>query len=348
MKLTNRSNLPATYVRAVQNHKYTKGGADFSMTQLCQPTRKAVLFERHHEKLEEDVADRLYALDGSSVGVILEQAAGSNTLAEEILIVEIPSRSGRVYKVKGQPDLFEDDEESLVRLDESGELTDHKRTSVFAVRMAIEHGKPEWTQQLNGYDYMLRQHGFAPKELSITAMIRDWSKTRAWSFDYSRNDLVRLDQSYPEAPIVRIPIDKWDPQEQYNFLVDRVSRLEEARALPDDELPTCTHDEVWERDRKFAVMKEGNKRSTRNFDTAQEARDFIATHKERSKMRVEDRPGHRLRCELFCSVNRFCNQFQEFRAKKMEEAASRIDPNSPDMTDILKRSIADKVREGAA
>lgn len=75
MQYTNNLNLPKAYVRAVKNDPYDKGDADFSSTGLLVPPQQAKLVREHHEEVVEDVADRVWAMFGSSAHYVLEQSA---------------------------------------------------------------------------------------------------------------------------------------------------------------------------------------------------------------------------------------------------------------------------------
>ncbi len=47
MKYSNKHNIDPIFVRAVMNDDYTKGAADFSVTEILKPHQIAVLEDRH-------------------------------------------------------------------------------------------------------------------------------------------------------------------------------------------------------------------------------------------------------------------------------------------------------------
>ena len=74
--------------------------------------------------------------------------------------------------------------------------------------------------------------------------------------------------------------------------------------------PSVFEDDQWLRDKKFAVMKGTNKKATKLFDLSEDAHRFIANHKNGGEMRVDFRPGTRVRCENYCDVKQFCEQYK--------------------------------------
>ena len=73
MKYTNKLNLPQPLVSAIVNDKYDSGTSDISVTSLLKPYQLRAL-ERHHDKLTEDIADRIWSLLGQVIHGILERA----------------------------------------------------------------------------------------------------------------------------------------------------------------------------------------------------------------------------------------------------------------------------------
>ena len=101
MKLTNKYGLPEAFVRAVENDPYTKGGADFSITQLISPARIGVLEQRHYAEIEEGASDRVFSLLGQSVHHMLERLRRDCDLVEKRFFATFLD-----YSVSGQIDLL--------------------------------------------------------------------------------------------------------------------------------------------------------------------------------------------------------------------------------------------------
>src|SRR3990167_9490293 len=123
MNWTNKQGLPYPVVKAATGKSYTKGDADFSVTELNMPPRMRQLLQRHAEKLTRDVADSVAAMMGEALHLLFHQHYDPKDLAEKIMTVPVEV-DGKTYKLKGQPDLY-----SVV---EDYTLFDYKFTSVWA------------------------------------------------------------------------------------------------------------------------------------------------------------------------------------------------------------------------
>ena len=93
------------------------------------------------------------------------------------------------------------------------------------------------------------------------------------------------------------------------FLQQRISLHEYAAIMCDNKLPYCTPDEMWERPEKYAIIKRGNKRASTLVDTEEEAKERLRSFSK--EYQIEHRPGQRVRCESYCEVSKWCNQFIE-------------------------------------
>ena len=81
-----------------------------------------------------------------------------------------------------------------------------------------------------------------------------------------------------------------------------------------DELPHCTSEEMWEKQTTYAVKKIGGVKARNVCDTAEEAQAKVAEYGK--EYEIEVRPGERTRCANFCSVSRYCNQYQDYLKTK--------------------------------
>jgi hypothetical protein len=104
----------------------------------------------------------------------------------------------------------------------------------------------------------------------------------------------------------------WSADEAWEFLRTRVIIHKQARV----KLPECTREERWARADQFALMKQGGKRAVKLYDTLADAASHASTSPE---LYVEPRPGESIRCAAYCSVSRFCSQFNQKPQKKVQE-----------------------------
>jgi hypothetical protein len=279
MRITNRMNLPQPLVSAIERDPYVRVG-DVSVTSLAKSPRQFWLERRNADEIEEDASDRIWALLGSTGHKILERADTDNHLSEERLTVRVLG-----WVLSGTPDL----------LDGDGVLTDYKFTSVWAVK----DGKPEWEQQLNTYAWLYWRYKFGIKALRIVAILRDWSKRRA-----------QREPDYPQVGVIVREVPLWDLKRQAEYIFARVEAFQHAETIPDDDLPHCTPDERWATPEVWAVKKKGAKRATslhKSRDAAMESIQFTNA----GTYEIEHRPGENVRCESYCPVQKFCNQYRE-------------------------------------
>tara|TARA_R110002167_G_scaffold61573_3_gene173883 strand:- start:1171 stop:2070 length:900 start_codon:yes stop_codon:yes gene_type:complete len=294
MELTNKSNLPNVIKRAVANDPYDSSGSDISTTRLITPPRIRVLEAKHWENLTEDVADKIFALLGSSVHHVIERAVTDEDIAELRLFHEVNG-----WTLSGQFDL----------LTAKGELIDFKVTSAWSALDALKNGKAEWEQQLNVLDYLSRHTDHSlknylgktlkVKSLSIMAILRDWSKMKTMT-----------SKDYPRKQVVMIPVRQWSEEEQDNFVLARIKAHQEAEV---GELPVCSAKERWRKDDKYAIMKDGRKTALRLLDTKDQVKQYLKDNKlvEGKGCTVVLRAGEDIRCQSYCRVNSFCDYFTE-------------------------------------
>lgn len=277
MNLTNKAGLPLPLVRAVANDPYDAGDTDISVTRLLQPPQLRKLMQGA-QGLTEDASERIWALLGQSVHTILERAyKGTQAIVERRVRREVLG-----WKVSGQFDVLED-----------GVLSDYKITSVYA-----RDGKIEWEQQLNLLRVLAASDLMLPAihRLQIVAIFRDWRPKEA------------LKDDYPDSQVAIIPVNLWPLEKAEEYLLERV-RLHQA-----DIAEPCTDEERWAQPSKWALMKKGQKKAVRLFDS----KPVFVTLEDNQYW--EHRPGAYRRCENYCPVSGICPQWKA-EQESIKEAA---------------------------
>ena len=296
MKITNKFNVPATLLALAQRDFYTKGAADYSVTEIISPPRIQRLRKRHWDEIEQDVSDMLWMLLGTALHVVAERSVIDGHTNEERIIVGVDG-----VLLSGAIDLQQDDGDGVI-------IYDYKFTSAWA----LMNDKPEWEQQQNIYKYLIERAKKKPvKGLRICALIRDWSRRDAQN-----------KPSYPQAPIQVIDIPMWDTERAEAYIRSRIEahRDSKVKADWDEELPLCTEEDRWIRDTKFAVKKEGRKTAVRVFDTEEEAQALLKDMPEKDKGFIEIRKGEAVRCSgNFCGVAPWCTQYQQSLQEAQDE-----------------------------
>lgn len=292
MKLTNKHNLPATFVNILSRDKYSKGRSHISATELISPPRLVQLRKKHWDLLEEDVSDRIWAIFGTAIHAVLEHGKEDNHVIEQRLHCELDG-----WQISGAIDLQRIYDDGIV-------VADYKTTGVWAVM----NDKKDWEQQLNIYAWLVEKVKKVPVlSLEIVAIIRDWNRRDAQN-----------KEGYPETPVKVIDIPLWSFEDRENFIKERIRLHSDASFASETgtDLPSCTPDEMWEKSTYWAVRKIGNKRATAVCNTEEDAKNMV---EELGKgYEVEVRPGERTRCMNFCQVRDHCEQWKSYQSLKGE------------------------------
>jgi len=280
VKITNKHNLPESLVRAVTHDDYTRGDADYSVTDIISPPQIVQLCRRYWDKIEEDAIDRIWLLLGTACHAVLERSASKNVLSEERLYIDTP-----YGKLSGKPDLYYNIQE--------GCLEDYKVTSAWTI---VFGGRDEWKQQLNCYAQLYRNAGFQVNHLRTIAILRDWNRRAT-----ERND------GYPKQQVAVI---NYEPDAGVlitEFINQRMALQRENETRSDYEFTPCTVEDRWQRPTTWALMKKGRKSALKICHSELEA---LAELDEKDKNHyIDERPGKAIRCEDYCSVQPFCCQY---------------------------------------
>jgi hypothetical protein len=289
MKLTNKFNLPETFVNVIKRPQYSKGNSEISVTEILSPPQLVLLRRQHQEDIEQDAADMVWSLFGSAVHNILEHGKDDHHIVEERLFTTFEG-----WSISGAIDL-----QTLV--DGKVLIADYKVTSAWTVQQE----KQEWIDQLNLYAWLVeRVKGDKVAGLQIIGIVRDWSRREA-----------ALKETYPQSPIVTLDIPLWDYKDREEFVRSRLTLHNEANfAAVSGMMPECTPEEMWEKPTTYAIMKAGGVRAKKVCNTLSEAENFVVT--KYPDHHIETREGGRIRCESFCQAAPFCKQHQTYLKEK--------------------------------
>ena len=281
MKVTNKFGVPAPLVTLASKEYYSKGAAQYSVTELLSPARVRRLREQYNSEIQTDVTDLMWQMLGSALHVVMERGQTDGHITEERLFAEV---DGLV--VSGAIDLQEEKDGGVI-------ITDYKFCSAWSVM----NEKPEWEQQLNIYKWLVESVKCKRVDgLRICALIRDFNRHETR-------------ENYPAAPIQMVDIPMWSLLETEKFVRQRLDLHRDAKVAQDlgDALPECSPEERWQSETTYAVKRDGRKTAIRVFKTMEEAEELA----QKEKGYVETRPGEPKRCTgNFCGVAQWCEQYQ--------------------------------------
>ncbi len=179
----------------------------------------------------------------------------------------------------------------------NGELEDFKNTSVFAYQARNKDN----VFMLQGSLYRwLNPHIITKDRLAIRYILTDWSAGK-----------VAQDPNYPKERIVtrEFPLLTLPVAEQY--VISKLNQLKQYWTAPEAQLPECGEEQLMRREPVFKYYKNPDKRtrSTKNFDTRQEAQ---ARYIEDGCVGVVvEVPGQIFGCK-FCSCFDLCTQKDKY------------------------------------
>jgi hypothetical protein len=255
--------------------EYSPGEADITTTTLIGPAWIRHLKKEHDEEIVVNASSMLYMLDGTALHSILEKAGRK---LEHYIVEERYYAQVNGQKIGGQIDAYNTEIKTLI---------DYKKSFTSQYMYGV---KPDYEAQANINAWIMRQNGLEVDQLLLVYYLKDHRKAK-----------VGLDPDYPSKIEAVSEVKMWSDDETYEYIVKRLN----AHVDPQP----CTGAEKWA---KFAVMKQGRKTALRVLDTEEEAYAWIkikVTDQELPIVSVEERePG---RCKDYCSVNAFCQWYQE-------------------------------------
>jgi hypothetical protein len=279
MIITNKLNLPEGLVKAVSTERHNEPGC-ISATTLLQGVKHTILTDRHWDEIEEDVADRIWAIWGTAVHSLLQQE-GENDFAEQ----EMSYPAGGIT-VTGRIDNYD------MR---NGVIYDYKTASTWKVRFG---DFDEWYKQGMIYAWLLAKNGFAVNKCRFIALLKDHSKTE-----------MARDYQYPGKPVYVYEFDVTfrDLLKTENYIKSKVRDYVQCLEDEDNDIPPCNAEERWEKAPKYAVKKEGRKTAVRVLDDKDTA-DAMAADLGKGHF-VEFREGESVKCQSYCRCCEFCNYY---------------------------------------
>jgi len=289
IKYTNEYGLPAAYKNYLEANPYSKGDADFSITELISPPQIAILRDRHDYTV--DVSECLDSIYGTVLHQMLNDNANNDgtSVPEQRFFTELEG-----VEISGAVDLQTFTNGGVI-------LDDYKHG--FIGTQNFDH--PDWEWQLNSYAYLFFcDNGYVPDRLRISLAFKDWRKAN-----------VAKIRDYPERGhmYIEIPVKNMHDVEEY--LRNRIKVHTAADVEPDETLTQCTDSERWHSPDQWAVYemtkdrKKLKERASRVLDSESEAKAWMVANGKKSAT-IKHRPGVDRRCESYCEVRDFCHQYR--------------------------------------
>ena len=286
MNLTNKHNAPQALMNFCADDQYSRGDADYSVTDLLEEPRIVQLKRRHPDFAEHDPYENPWAYIGTMVHSALEQYAPDDQISEERIFTEIDG-----VKISGAIDVQKPLGDNLI------DIGDYKTTTVYSL-----NDTAKWEQQLNIYAWLVeRKKGMKVRDLLIYAFLRDWK--------ISMSEKMR---NYPTTPGVTIKMTPWSHEDREEFVRERISAHRSCEDLEDDELPACSHGNRWPSGSAYVVHHISSGENL-FFRTKQVATRCASEFIDQNDVIVDKTFETYRRCKSYCDFANECNVWNEWK-----------------------------------
>lgn len=288
MLFTNKHNLPEPIYKAILAHEHK--GAKYSASGISKSPRAFILTRRHDHEIVKDISDMAWVFFGIMLHSYLEKyGLRGNFLAEQSLETTIAGQP-----LSGTSDLLCQDEKNYI-------IHDYKTMSVYGFIFWKDGKFNDYEVQLNTYRFLYHMHDFLASKLMITAFFKDWKKRD------SKNE------GYPKTPIAQKKVQVWSLNEIKEYIEIKIKTFEKFWNRPEQELPLCLPEELWQTPDTYAVKKNKVKKAVRVLYSKEDAEQHITkllAHGEKAQYFIEKRCGLVNRCE-YCDASPFCSQYSD-------------------------------------
>ncbi len=286
-----------------------------SATTILKPTKSLVLGMRlpQEEGIELDLVRQIPSAIGTSIHTAIESAWDSKSLPETLKLAGINDKT--ISRIKINPETLEEGDipiymelRSSKEIDGwtitgkfdficDGTLEDFKSTSVYT-----------WINQSNAEKYI--QQGSIYRWLNPDIIKDDYMYIRYIFTDWSAAKAMQ-DKNYPNSRIISQKYELMSIEETEAMLRKNINNLTKYLNEPEENIPDCTSDELWQREAVFKYYKNpANKtRSTKNFKTYYEAHQKYI--EDGSIGEVVEVKGEVVFCK-YCNALPICKQAQSY------------------------------------
>lgn len=312
-KYTNPSAVPLSLgvFLATDNYDYSSESNTISATTLLKPLRQIILAARvPQDDVTIDIAGLINSRMGSAIHDAIERA-WLNNYQQAMKDLGIPRRI--IDRVKINPKSEELTEDSIpVYLEQrtskqvgkwtvtgkfdfvgEGRVEDFKTTSVFTAMNGTNDEKYIWQGSLYRW---LNPSIITKDDIAIQWIFTDWSKAKAMA-----------DPKYPQSRTQQKIFPIKSVQETDAFVRRKLEQIEQYFDADEQDIPPCTDEDLWRTEPVFKYYKNPDKtaRSTKNFETLQEAR--LRFIEDGSVGLIKEVPGQVTACK-YCPAFSICTQ----------------------------------------
>ena len=303
--------VPLSLAVFLATDNYDHDEATISATSLIRPLRQIILSKRvDNSDASIDLVQMVPSRMGSAIHDAIE-SAWVNNHAQAFKALGYPDKVTERVLINPKPEDLKEDSIPIYleqraqkqvgkylvsgKFDFVGEgrVEDFKSTSTYT---AINKTNDE-KYILQGSIYRwLNPEIITQDDMAIQFIFTDWSAARA-----------KAEANYPPNRIQQRILPLKSIQETHQYVESKLSQIDQYMDVPESGIPLCSDDELWRSAPVFKYYKNPEKtvRSTKNFDTKQEA--YIRLAEEGGKGIVIERPGQVTACK-YCPAFSACSQ----------------------------------------
>lgn len=293
MTITNKNNLPDILVYCAQaladEYDRDPNPNSYSVTELIAPVHQTYLIRQNYDNLEDDVSNRLWAMEGQAIHILMDIIGKSypeRFLTEKRLEFTIMLGS-KEYTVRGKFDGIDL---------ELSTLYDNKREAVYGL-IKNPKGKPEQIKQINIYAYMIeRLLGIKVNNQNLNLFLYDWKKLDAKINKYG---------TYPQRNLIELPIVKLEKEQVESLITELLIKHTQYQG------EICTPGERWHKPDEWKVVSNTSGKSVKNCDSETEAREHKSKMSTGNNYHIEFSKGEDTRCMNYCIVKDYCNYYKQ-------------------------------------
>ena len=307
----NTSSVPLSLAVFLASDNYDYDAATISVTSLIKPLKQLILGNRvPRTDVALELAQMIPSRIGTSIHDGIEKAWLSNHV-NALMLLNYPQRIIERVLVNPTKDQLKPDSIPVYlerrtkkqvgnytvsgKFDfvHEGRVEDFKTTSTWTA----VHNTNDDKYILQGSIYRWLNPDIITKdEMAIQFIFTDWSSAQAKS-----------QPNYPQQRFQERVLPLKSIEETDKFIKNKLSLIDEHKDSPEEALPPCTDEDLWRSAPVFKYYKNPEKtaRSTKNFDTKQEA--YIRLAEEGGKGLVLEKPGQVTACK-YCNAFSICSQ----------------------------------------
>jgi len=319
-KYTNKENISLALAVWLMHDDYDYDSRTnvISATSLLKPTRALVLKTQHSDLDKEvDIMSLVPSRMGSAIHAIAEQAwtdrgnvakalkaLGISKLGDVTIInPDKPVKDNEIpiyveqrhetavgdYVISGKYDLVID-----------GTLSDYKSTSVWTY--IYDSNALKYTQQGSIYKWLAPDR-ITDNKVSIQFIFTDWSAAQA-----------KRDPKYPQTRVITRDYPLWSIEKTESYINSKLDDITRLLGKPQEELPECGPEDLWESQTKYKYYKNPSKmsRATKNYDDMSEASMRLAAD---GNIGVIETVRGEVKACRYCEVVGVCAQAKNLQAQ---------------------------------